>query len=68
MDKLPSFVTSTFSAATIITVVGLVVLCCWTRDVSTLKELAFLLLGGYGVKKGMETFKNGNGHAQEPPK
>ena len=58
MDK-PSFLTSTFSAITLIVSIGFTGLCIWQKDILSLKELAMLLLGGYGVKKGMEIQKNG---------
>lgn len=53
----PSFMTSTFSIMALLVVVGLTGLCIWTKDVLTLKEIAILLLGAYGVRKGMEPTK-----------
>ena len=53
MNK-PSFMTSTFSIMSIVVVIGLTGLCIWIKDVLTLKEIAVLLLGAYGVRKGME--------------
>ena len=66
----PSFLSSTFSACTLITVVGLVVLCYVNKDVTTLKEVTLLILGGYGVKKGMEAKTNGEAKSDvpDPPK
>lgn len=57
----PSFMTSTFSIMSLIVVVGLTGLCIWIKDVATLKEIAILLLGAYGVRKGMEM-----GNVQKP--
>ena len=65
--KQPSYLSSTFSACTIITVVGLVILCFVVKDVATLKEVTLLILGGYAVKKGTETGKNGGANGQTPP-
>ena len=46
----------------LIVVCGLTGLCIWIKDVATLKEIAMILLGGYGVRKGME-MQNGNKQA-----
>ena len=58
---------STFSIATLIISIGLTILCIQMKDVITLKEIAMMVLGAYGVKKGMEIGKNG-GTNGEPPK
>lgn len=50
----PSYLTSTFSLITLIIVIGLTALCIWTKDVNTLKDIAMIVLGAYGVKKGQE--------------
>ena len=55
IDK-PSFMTSTFSIMSLIVLVGFTGLCIWQKDISNLKEITILLLGAYGVKKGMEFF------------
>jgi len=62
MESKPSFTTSTFSIMSLIVVIGLTGLCIWIKDVATLKEIAILLLGAYGVRKGMEmkAAENGN--------
>lgn len=54
MSEKPSYLHSTFSILTIIAVLGFVSLCLYNRDVTNLKELVLMLVGGYGVKKGME--------------
>ena len=54
MNGKPSFFASTFSLMALIVVVGFTGLCLWQRDVASLKELVMLLLGSYGVKKGVE--------------
>ena len=68
MSEKPSWLTSTFSTMTLIVVLGLVGLCLYLKDVVTLKEMAFMLLGGYGFKKGMEITqaKAENGKHPEP--
>ena len=64
MEK-PSFTTSTFSVVTLIVTVGFTGLCVWLKDVVNLKEVTLLILGAYGLKKGMEVARNGT---QDPPK
>ena len=60
MSERPSFLTSTFSLCTLISVVGFTGLCVWTKDVASLEKLVTLLAGGYLTKKGVElTQKNG---------
>ena len=59
-NEKPSFLTSTFSCVTLVVSVGFVILCIWVKDVASLKELAMLVLGGYSVKKGIESGKNSN--------
>lgn len=60
MNK-PSYLNSSFSIITITVVLGLTGLCVYTKDVITLKEIAILLLGAYGVKKGAEMKGSQNG-------
>lgn len=70
MTWLPeSISTSTFSLCTVIVVVGLTGLCVLVKDVATLKDIALLILGAYGVKKGMEekAKSNGNGGTHATP-
>ena len=68
MAEKPSYLTSTFSLVTLIVTLGFVILCVWTKNVDSLKELAMLILGGYSVKKGMEAekAKNGGTNGQAP--
>ena len=61
----PSFLSSTFSVVTLIVCVAFAGLCVWMKDVASLKEVVLLLLGGYGLKKGMETAQNGK--HESPP-
>lgn len=63
----PSISTSTFSLCTVIVVSGLTALCIAVKDVATLKDIALLILGAYGVKKGMEETMKRNGRTHEPP-
>lgn len=60
MADKPSFMSSTFSIITLIVVVGMVGLCVFLKDVSNLKELAMVLLGGYGFKKAYEMNNDSN--------
>ena len=53
MEK-PSFFTSTFSIMTLIVTISYCGLCLWLKDVAGLKEIVLLLLGSYGIKKGIE--------------
>lgn len=62
----PSYLTSTFSAVTLVLTVGFVALCLWVKDIANLKEVVMLVLGGYGVKKGIELTRP-NGKPKEPP-
>ena len=66
---MPSYITSTYSAIAVVLTLGFVVLAVWTKDMNALKEVTMLILGGYGVKKGMEIGKTGgtNGIAQPAP-
>jgi len=50
----PSFMTSTFSILSLLVIGGYVVLCFWVKDLSGLKELAFIFAGVYTGKKFME--------------
>lgn len=46
----------------LIVIISYAGLCVWLKDVASLKEVVLLLLGAYGLKKGMEVNKtNGNG-------
>ena len=56
--------TSTFSIMTLIVLFGFTGLAIWLKDISSLKEVVMILLGAYGLKKGMEAQK-GNGDANK---
>ena len=58
---------STFSIVAVILTVGITVLSFVQKDVTTLKEVALLVLGSYGMKKGMEMAKNGGMNGSLPP-
>ena len=58
MENKPSFFTSTFSLMSLIVIIGFTGLCIWMKDLNTLKEIAMILLGAYGVRKGVELAKN----------
>ena len=66
MSDKPSYMTSTFSILTIVVILGFVILCIWMKDIGNLKEVAMLVLGGYGVKKGIEVGKNGVKPEEKP--
>ena len=65
----PSYLSSTFSLCTVIVVLGFTVLCFVQKDVSSMKDIALLVLGAYGVKKGAEEIakRNGNGGTHATP-
>ena len=67
MSEKPSFLSSTFSLIALIASVGFVGLCCWMKNVDGLKEFVLLILGGYSMKKGIETQQHGHGQPPAPP-
>lgn len=72
LDSKPSYVSSTFSLSTLVVIVGFTLLCLITKDANSLKDIALIMLGAYGAKKGMEVAggkpNEPTGHSQEPPK
>ena len=65
MDK-PSYLTSTFSIMTLVVLIGFTGLAIWLKDISSLKEVVMILLGAYGLKKGMESNQPKNGDSNAP--
>jgi len=52
--EMPSFLNSTFSIISLISVIAYVALCCYMKELSSLKELVMFLMGAYGMKKGID--------------
>ena len=65
MSEKPSYLTSTFSAVTLLLTIGFIILCVWIKDIVAMKEVVLLVLGGYSVKKGIEV-QNGRPHEPTP--
>ena len=62
----PSYLTSTFSAVTLLVVVGFTGVCVWMKDIASLKEIVLMVLGAYIYKKSDEMRQKTNGGANGP--